>query len=975
MKKSTLFISFLLLIFLSPFFFPQIPGLVNYGEESGLNNSYTYNLSQDHNGFIWVGSDNGFFRFDGKEFIQYSKKSGLKNLEILSSLPLDNGEVFIFPFLNDFAYLKNGHIINSDSNKELRKIQFKYNANYSYDHQSVYIFTSYNPENIYVFKDEKVTTIPLHFNTHNSSDIYYALTLDSATHLLYLSNKNNSKENILAYDIFTGKKTTCNIPLGKEVTLYRKDDFFIFKEKRKITIYQLCNKFIFKKIQTYSVKENIHQVIVDKNYRIWLCIEEGGALYFRETLKDHKKLTTPIPFLSGNIINHLMVDRDNNTWFSTRNNGVYFITEKFLKSYVHLPVRNNSAYITAISKNDNNILLGYNESKAGIYNSHAIRDLVFEENRKIEHKAIVSDSNMVFFGLSRSLVQYNMATGQKQILGDFNLKSIVPYTNNSILICSSEGLTSYHYPSRQYTEMIRQERVYTALPYDKDSLFAGSFKDLYKFNTKTKEKKLFLEDYYFTDLKKLSSTVYVGTTNRNGIIIFTNHKILHKLSENTGLPTNQIKKIEVENEKAFWASTNSGLSRVEITGSRFRINNFTQPDGLPSNLVAGCVIKNDTIYVGTSKGLGILSVKDLLMQQKLIEKKAIINSVMIGHKEFFNVNQKFISQAPENDIMFNLSFPDYVSQGKIRYKYKVEGLGESWLISSSPKIILNSVPPGEYILKVFGLGYNGRQATIPTEMYFEIKPQFWQTWWFRTLLIVGGTALLFILINWYFQKKRNKKLETLYYEKKIAELELQAIKAQINPHFIYNCLNSIQFLLYKKDYEETENYLNIFSQMIRKTLYYSEKTFMPVKEEVEYLSLYLNMEKLRLKEQFEYTIKVSETVNENWVIPSLLIQPFVENAIKHGIASITDRKGKIGIFFDYINASLCITIEDNGVGINSVNQSITKTGSFGVRLSQKRIETFKQLFETHITLEIKSFPEQESKHGTQIKLYITPYEN
>ncbi|WP_353146019.1 histidine kinase [Chryseobacterium sp.] len=973
MKKLAVFISFLTFFF-SPFFSPQIPGLVNYGEESGLNNSYTYSLSQDHNGYIWVGSDNGLFRFDGKEFKQYSKKSGLKNLEILSSLPLDNGEIFIFPFLNDFAYLKDGHIINSDSNKELRKIQFRYNVNYSTDNHSIYIFTGHNPKSIYLFKDEKVTKIPLYFNTHNPSDIYYALALDVKTHLLYLSSK-EKKENLLAYDIFTKQTTKCNVYLEKDAVVYKKGNFFIFRDKRKITIYKLYNKFTFKKIQTYSVNENIHQVIIDKNYRIWLCMEEGGALYFKQTLLDNKKLTAPIQFLSGNIINHLMVDKDNNTWFSTRNNGVYFITAKFLNSYIHLPIPNNSAYITAISKNDNSILLGYNESTAGIYNFHTIKDLVFEKNRKIEHKAIVSEKNMVFFGLSRSLVQYNTATGEKQILGDFNLKNLVPYTDSSILICSSEGLTAYHYLTRQYTEMIKQERVYTALSYDKDSLFVGNFKDLYKFSTRTKKKKLFLEDYYFTDLKKLSNNTYIGATNRNGIIIFSNKRILGKISENNGFPTNQIKKIEIENEKVFWASTNSGLSRIEIGGSHFRINNFTQPDGLPSNLVAGCAIKNDTIYVGTSKGLGILSVRDLLRQQRLIDKKAIINSVIIGYQEFFNLNQKLTTQAPNDDIIVNVSFPDYASQGKISYKYKIEGLSENWLISTSPKIILNSVPPGEYVLKIFGLGYNGRQTSVPTELYFEIKPRFWQTWWFKTLLILTGAVLLFIFINWYFQKKRNKKLETLYYEKKIAELELQAIKAQINPHFIYNCLNSIQFLLYKKNYEETENYLNVFSQMIRKTLYYSEKTFMPIKEEVEYLSLYLNMEKLRLKEQFEYTINVSETVNENWVIPSLLIQPFVENAIKHGIANITDRKGKIGIFFEYINASLCITIEDNGVGIGTINQSMTKKESFGVKLSQKRIETFKQLFETHITLEIKSFSGQESKHGTQIKLYITPYEN
>lgn len=135
---------------------------------------------------------------------------------------------------------------------------------------------------------------------------------------------------------------------------------------------------------------------------------------------------------------------------------------------------------------------------------------------------------------------------------------------------------------------------------------------------------------------------------------------------------------------------------------------------------------------------------------------------------------------------------------KISYKYKVAGLSNEWQISNSSEIILNSIPPGKYVLKVFGLGYNGKQSSSSTNLAFEIKPHFWQTWWFKVLLMLVILGTLFAIISFYFQKKRNKKLKALNYEKKIAELELQAIKAQINPHFIYNCLNSIQFLLYKR---------------------------------------------------------------------------------------------------------------------------------------------------------------------------------
>lgn len=779
-------------------------------------------------------------------------------------------------------------------------------------------------------------------------------------------------DKIVAYDIQRRKKILCNISMPKS-TIYRKGDFFISQKNNKVNIYKRSSHHYFKKIQSFSVGEKIHQLVIDNDYRLWVCLDKGGVFYYRQTLFDGN-LSNPIKLMDTFIMNHIMVDRDHNIWFSTRNNGVYFITDKFFKNYIHLPVKNNSSFITAIAKNGKTIILGYNEAKSGILKANTISDIILEKNRKIETKAIFSKGNTIIFGLSLNAIQYDISTHKIAPVGDYSLKNVLPYTDNSVFLCTSQGLTVYNFITHNSFQLLN-DRTYNALPYDKDNIFVGDFKNLYKLNVKTKKKTLFLEGYYFTDIKKLKPNIYIGATNLNGILFFNNTGIIKRITEKDGLSTDQIKKIEVENEKVFWASTNSGLSRIEVRGAEIKINNFTQTDGLPSNVVAGCVIQEDTIYAATSKGLGILPISNLLAQQKFINKKVIINSVTIGDHEILDLSKEITGQTPDNTVTFDVSFPDYTSQGKIKFKYKIEGLSDEWQISSSPKITYNALPPGTYVFKVFGLGYNGKQSYTSSNLSFEIKPKFWQTWWFKLLLITIVASFIFSLITLYFQKKRNKKLETLYYEKKIAELELQAIKAQINPHFIYNCLNSIQFLLYKKDYSETENYLDIFSQMIRKTLYYSEKTFMPIKEEIEYLSLYLNMEKLRLKEQFDYTISVSETVKENWIIPSLLIQPFVENAIKHGISNLKERKGNVQILFDYVDSLLCITIEDNGTGIGSWGESTTKAHSFGVKLSQKRIETFKQLFETDITLEITDLYEKQQKPGTQIKLYMTPYEN
>lgn len=979
MENIRHFTIFLFIFFFYPLCLSQIPGMINYNQEDGLNCAVTYCMVQDDDGFIWIGSDNGFFRFDGVEFKNYNAKQGLKNIEVLSVLPLKN-KIFIIPFLNNIAYLEKGVIYNTNTDPELRKIKTGtggFEAFYNKKRDESFILNTSDFSRIYKYKNDKVKAIPLYFNS--PKDQLHLINFDINSQELLLKDENNR---IFSYNILTKKEQVFNIDTGKEQwPIQLKKNILISANKKgnRIFLYRL-EANTFRKIYTIELEKenNIHSVYIDDKERLLVGLNSGGILFFNQPVGNFSPSKKPYLFLQDYVINHILIDKDKNMWFSSRDNGLFFISQKFFANYInYFSDIKNTANITSIAANSNSVFLGYNISKAAIYSPNKkYTEFVLDYSQKNEHRAIYANNKTVLFGQTQQVSQMDLSNFKSfapKTLQIFNIKNIVPYLNNEVLICNNSNLSRYNYQSKQIVGTLFNERCYTALPYQTDSLFVGTFKDMYKVNAKNKQKKLFLEGYYFTDLKKLKNNLYAGATNLHGIVIFNNHKILQQITQSEGLATNQIKKIDLEKPNILWTSTNTGLIRIELTKNKPKINLFTQTDGLPSDKVAGCVIKKDTLYIGTSNGLGILSIKELLTQQKFINKKVIINSVIMGTREYFDITKNLITETPHNDIIFNLSFPDFTSQGKITYRYKMEGLNDNWNISNSSEIIYNSLPPGKYIFKVFGLGHGGKQSYTYSSVPIEIKPRFWQTWWFKVLAALLMILPIVFLINISLQKQRDKKLKKIIHEKKIAELELQAIKAQINPHFIYNCLNSIQFLLYKKDYKETENYLDIFSQMIRKTLHYSEKTFMSVKEETEYLSLYLNMEKLRLKDQLEYTITISESVNPEWQIPSLLIQPFVENAIKHGIPGLKDRKGKINILFDYSDSTLSIAIEDNGVGIQNKQETLAKNNSFGVKLSQKRIDTFKQLFDTNIILEISNL--SEKIHGTQIKLYISPYEN
>lgn len=969
-KRSTLnAYVFFLLAMLPCFCQAQITGFKNYTQEDGLNSSFGYRIRQDRQGFIWIGGDNGLFRFDGTEFKQYNEKPGFKNMEVIGCEPLVSGEVFIIPFLGVNGYLKHNTLITSENNPELKKLQFEHYLPLLFRNDSMdqlFIGISHDPKSVYIYKNEKVSEFPIQWSDTLDASPHHCFMYDfKNTHAYFLQNG----APVVAYNIRTKKETPCNLRLDFNKLLYGKYPFVVAHQKDRVLVYELISPFRFKEVRSFKMSEKIYQAIIDDDNHLWLCLNNGGVLYFDQDLREANTSSAPLMFLEEYIINDVLKDRDGNVWFNTKNNGIFFASHKAFKAYVDLPVKNNAAYLTAIAANKTSVFMGQNTSRGSIYQSRNISGFVLDKNNNNDCRAVFANEKVAVFCQSGKIYCLDLKDHHIDVIPNLlSGKNIVPYTSGSVLICTGWALYEYDLESRKIGVFLKG-KTYTGLVYDQDSLFVGSFKDLYKVDIKTKKKTLFLRGYYFNDLKKISHQLYAGATKRGGILLFNSTGVLKQITERDGLASDQIKKIAVENEHTIWASTSLGLSRISLNGNTSTINNFTRTDGLPSDRVSDCVIKNDTIYVATSKGLGIIAIHELLNQEKSINKNVIINSVSYGGKEVFEPTEAFAASYPDNTVIFNLSFLDYASQGKISYRYKTEGLNQDWQISQSSKIILNTLPPGKYTFKVYGLGYNGRQSDHVTAFSFEIKPLFWQSRWFYTLIVLTLAGALILLITYLIKRRRDKKLRALVYEKKIAELELQAIKAQINPHFIYNCLNSIQFLLYKKEYGETENYLDRFSKMIRKTLLYSEKTFMPIQEEIDYLTLYLDMEKLRLKGSFRYEVHVAGNVNKDWKIPSLLIQPFVENAIKHGISQLRDREGVIDIRFEYHGQRLCILIRDNGLGMGKGSLLSKRTDAFGIKLSRKRIEAFRQLFDADITIEISSLSEN-GKHGTEIKLYL-----
>jgi LytS/YehU family sensor histidine kinase len=244
----------------------------------------------------------------------------------------------------------------------------------------------------------------------------------------------------------------------------------------------------------------------------------------------------------------------------------------------------------------------------------------------------------------------------------------------------------------------------------------------------------------------------------------------------------------------------------------------------------------------------------------------------------------------------------------------------------------------------------------------QIAFPFW-----RNSFLGAIIALLLFATVLYLQQRRNKQkqhkaIEQILTEKRIAELEMQALKAQINPHFIFNCLNSIKGFIYDRDYLQADKYLDKFAELMRSTIDNSDAALISLKDEMNYLDNYLQLEKLRFDEKFDYTITASPDIDkENVFVPAMLLQPYVENAIRHGIRFLEDKKGVITIRATKENNLLVCEIEDNGIGRNKAaalkSSQHIEYQSRGMSISKRRADLY------HIKQEIVDKKEVDGNCG------------
>ena len=315
---------------------------------------------------------------------------------------------------------------------------------------------------------------------------------------------------------------------------------------------------------------------------------------------------------------------------------------------------------------------------------------------------------------------------------------------------------------------------------------------------------------------------------------------------------------------------------------------------------------------------------------------------------------------------------------KVRYQFKLEGFDKTWSpVTNETSARYPNLSPGKYSFKVIACNNEGLWNKEPATFSFIISPPVWKTWWFRISMTISAIILIVIFLRVRIDAIRRKEAERLNREIQLAQNELKALRAQMDPHFIFNSLSSIQSFIMTKDEESALRYLNKFAKLMRMILSNSEKASITLREEIDALQLYMELEALRWDNKFEYSVEIDLRVDvDDHKVPTMLIQPYVENAILHGVVPKTDGKGMIGVSIAQEEAHIICTVQDNGIGRKRSQELRTTTNrslheSMGMKITNERLELLNRIHHSSLSAKIIDLEDEKGNSlGTKVEIFI-----
>lgn len=966
--------------FLSAQLWAQSPHAFDLGELYDFNVKTIYDLHQDKNSVLWVGTDQGLFKFDGTDFQRYKVE---KYQSEFSSFKEDKtGRIWFQNFTGQIFYFENKEI----------KLFTNFN-NYSTDGLITFDVSLF--PDIYITSDKDIRIIPF-------SPTKVETKLPKSTTAIDLpdSLKQNFIYNLLIHDsslyfsvstkLFKQGRNGLKFISQFEGSLKKR----IFQYKNGNELYalglntenELTIKFLNrdktadKKIT--GLPELIPQSIYfDESTGYFWIGSYAGLFCFT---KDFD-LVSEKPFLQEYAISSLLKDTEGNYLISTLQNGILVIPSLAILIFDELnSALENNFLLDLVKVNDTELLILDNKSTLYLFSVEE-RKIIrkIKLNERITNLHHNQNEQIVYLFPSKQWLNLaNFETEQSLV---FNIKNISKINDSLYLISKIEGaeitahtkkddsfdfFASQNYPIISATEenlssmLLRQKRSIANIAKNLNDFYVAYSDGLFHYKNGVSKRLTYQNDNLIIS--------HFAKGDKEDIWALSTDGRLFKLIEDRIQFQNEfdigVLNLKKQGDDILIAS-DKGIIRYNSQNKTSDYINIL--DGMPTDKVNNLVISNNYIFAATTHGLvqipSTYNYKNPLSPEVKI-RNIWVNDQLSDYEKIKNL------EFSENNIRIELNTYAVRSRKMHKFAYRFINIDTSWIYTKSNIITYNSLSPGNYDLEILGINEDNVASNRASLLNIKILKPYYQQWWFYLLSAVLSIAIISYV---YFVRFRNFQIRSQLKEslaeskQKLAESSLASIRAQMNPHFLFNAINSVQMLISEGENEQSQKYLNKLASLVRSSLTNSEKNFISAGVEIELIKSYLELEKLRFEEDFEYELIEAERL-EGIQIPSMIIQPFVENAVKHGLMHKQGEK-LIKITFKKKDYLECI-IEDNGIGREASKILNEKRGlghkSFSTHSIEKRFTILKEYYHLDLGFQYEDLEKEKEALGTRVILNI-----
>ncbi len=919
-----------------------------YDDENGLPSNEVYSLVEDAKGFIWLGCAAGLYKFDGLRYRLYrcatQKSKSLTNLSISAF-----DRLYCSNFQSQIFY------IEGDSLHELQQ-PFSEIANIAVDKNGDLYATHNSGISIYKTQTKQWQTVDNFIEASALFTRSICLGKDNIVYFLYGSGIGKMHKST--------PTTTEIIPFPegeKNASAY----FLLGYADNKIWAFSRMEN-VFYMFDGDSLRknpsQNLHKALENRKItalkeltdgNLWILTYSGAMRY--NMRKDEAQV-----FFEEQAFSDCLIDRAGNYWFSTLQAGIFRVIDLDYLIWNSQNANIVEDKLTNLATDGKTVF--FSTIKGQIFGVDAknstLKLLYAGEQADIESFDFDTAQNILYFNTKNKGFCLSNEKVSKIPFRIEATKSIA-YSAPYYFLGTSQGLFVYDGKETKVSNTWLRQLIWNA---DKQRLYAASNRGLQIFERRQNlwrciDTILENSQILCIDDDRQNHTMYMLAFD--GKIYALNEK--NELKKISQIPENaQAQKLKLYKNSIYIAS-NKGVYIYNLQDKQLAI--FNHLSGLVSDNVQDLLLLNDDLWLATGKGL-----QKVPLQKKHTPPLAKIYLKTAYHENILLDYGQELTLLPEASA--------YSSHQQFEYAYRINAHEWVKLPASIEQIKLQNLPVGDLHIELKIIDHSGKDSENTISIRGLVRPPFWKTWWFFLAL----SALNVFVLLAIFRKRieilkaaQAKKIAHLMLENELRAAQQAALKAYMNPHFIFNVLNSIKGYIYENDKKNAILYLGRFSELTRKVLEQSNLSYIKLEEEITFLKIYIELEAMLLEDDFSHEIHIDSDLDKNNIkIPSLLVQPFVENAFKHGLKNKMG-KNMLKIHFKIENKHLLVEIIDNGIGREAAqkNKSPNAHTSFAMSALSKRIELLNHEAPEMIGLQIVDiFDEMGQAAGTKVILKV-----